>query len=413
MKAILVIIGNEILSGETPDTNSQFIATSLHNIGISVMKKIVVPDDQKYISNALDEAFKIASFVITSGGLGPTSDDKTKATLAEYFNYKLVFDKKVFSHIKSFLVNKNIIINEANKSQAFIPESTKVLTNNFGTAPGLLFEKEGRILISLPGVPFEMKALIESEVIPYCKKKFDLSPIINRNIRTVGIAEAVIAERIDSIVKELPKNINIAFLPNLGEVNIRLTGTGRDEQMVRKEIDNVLVNIQKKFKEYIYGYDDQSLPEVIGELLKYTKATLATAESCTGGYLSHLITAISGSSEYYKGSVIAYSNEIKTEVLGVKEVTLIEHGAVSCETAEQMALGVMKRFNTTFAIATTGIAGPTGGSKEKPVGTVWIAVSSQKGIISKKFQINLGRLQNIKFFSNMGLNLLRNQIKAM
>ena len=410
MEAIIIIIGSEVLSGETLDTNSQFIGKLLNNTGIPVIKKITIPDDKAMITQALSEANDQAEIVIITGGLGPTNDDITKKTLAEYFNSKLVFNKEVFEHVKELFKNRFPQLTKLNEEQAMIPACATALRNRLGTAPGLLIEHLNKIVIALPGVPYETQNLMTEEVLPFLANKFNKFTLINKNIRTIGLGESLIANQLKDIEDNLPENIKLAYLPHLGQVKLRLTAYGRDHASVSKQLELITNSISEQLSNIIYGYDDEELQECMGRLLKNEKASLSIAESCTGGYISHLITSIPGCSDYFKGSVVSYANEIKINELGIDENILKQFGAVSQENAEAMAQGIRNRFNTDYALATTGIAGPDGGSAEKPVGTCWFAVASKNKTISKKIVFDRGRKQNIEFFSINALNLLRKMI---
>jgi len=407
MEVALVIIGTELLSGETLDTNSQYIGRALTSQGIGVNFKVTIPDIAEDIKRALDMAFGLSSIVLMTGGLGPTKDDITKNLIAGYFRSEMKFRPEVFEHIQELLKHRLPKISYLNKEQAIIPECASVLENRLGTAPGLLIQKEGRILIAMPGVYYETVYLTDHEVIPYLKKLVHDESFVSRNIRLVGIPESYIANEITDIEENLPEHIKLAYLPHLGQVKLRLTGKGNNKIILRKEIDEILAKIYDRLEKYIYGYDDTELPMAIGKLLSDQKSTLSIVESCTGGYLSHLITSVPGSSGYFKGSMVTYANEIKTGILGVNEDIIKQFGAVSMENAEAMAKNIQLKFNTDFGLATTGIAGPTGGSEEKPVGTLWIAVSSNDKVISHKIVFDRGRLQNIQFFSVYALDLLR------
>jgi nicotinamide-nucleotide amidase len=407
MEVALVIIGTELLSGETLDTNSQYIGRALSNAGIGVNFKVTIPDIAENIKNALDMAFAQSSVVIMTGGLGPTKDDITKNLIAAYFGSEMKFRPEVFEHIQELLKHRLPNLSLLIRDQAVIPECARVLVNRLGTAPGLLVEQEGRVLIAMPGVHYEAVGLTDHEVIPYLKKLMQGESFVSRNLKLVGIPESYIANEIKDIEESLPEHIKLAYLPHLGQVKLRLTAKGNNETQLKQEIDIILEKIKSRVEKNVYGYDDTELPMAIALLLKDRKATLSIAESCTGGYLSHMITTVPGSSEYFKGSMVAYENEIKTGLLGVNEEIISQFGAVSMENAEAMAMQVRLKFKTDFGLATTGIAGPTGGTAEKPVGTLWMAASSEDKVISHKIVFDRGRIQNIQFFSVYALDLLR------
>ena len=412
MKAAIIVIGNEVLSGETLDSNSQFLGQQLFKIGIPVVKKISVPDEAAFIKDAIPECFSVADVVICSGGLGPTSDDITKKTLAEYFESELVFDEKVFENIREILKHHYKKFSEVHRNQAFIPDKATVLPNLMGTASGLLFTKNDKILIALPGVPFELQYICLNHVIPYLLSMKTRSSILNKNIKTIGIGESVISEMIKDIEDKLPAGIKLAYLPSIGQVKLRLTAFSDINPDADELLQITTESISERLSAYIYGYDDDQIAGVIGQLLRDKNKTLAIAESCTGGYLSHLITSEAGSSDYFKGSLIAYSNEIKIKELNVPERIINQYGAVSRECAEAMAKGIREKVNSDYGIATTGIAGPGGGSADKPVGLVWIAVATSEGIESRDIIFDRGRLQNIHFSAVTALNLLRKKIRA-
>jgi nicotinamide-nucleotide amidase len=411
MKACIIVIGNEILSGETLDSNSAFLGKQLNEIGIPVVKKISIPDKKEDIFKAIDQAFEVADVVLTSGGLGPTNDDITKQVIAEYFDSEFEHDEFAFKYITELLKQRGRKPQQVHYDMALIPKKAKALRNRLGTASGLMFEENGKTLISMPGVPYELRSITVDEVIPFLKKKNGSLKLINRNIRTVGIYESLIAEKIKHIEDKLPENISLAYLPNLGQVKLRLTATGNNDDELKKQLQKIEEDILEIVGEHVYGFDDVSLEEAIGKILKEKNAFVGTAESCTGGYLAHTFTQHPGSSEYFKGSVVAYSNEIKMKQLQVKQETLEQYGAVSKECIEEMAKGALTALDVDYSIATSGIAGPDGGTEEKPVGTIWIAIASKDEVISEKLQFNRGRLQNIKYTVAMGLYRLWEMVK--
>ncbi|MBL6963999.1 MAG: competence/damage-inducible protein A [Bacteroidetes bacterium] len=407
-EAGIIVIGNEVLSGETLDTNSQYIGKKLNELGIVIRKKISVPDEKEDIIQAIDSLWSCCNLIIVSGGLGPTNDDITKKTLATYFNSELIFSQEIFEAIKKMLRHRVPVISDAHRNQAYVPHNARVLLNKLGTAAGLLFEKEGKVLIALPGVPYELRGLMDSEVRSYLQKLTSSNSLINKNIKTIGIAESIIAQKIKDIEDSLPVYIKLAYLPSIGQVKLRLTAqNGKDKDSLSKELDVLIEKISSRISEYIYGYGDVTVTEAIGLLLRERAASLSTAESCSGGFIAHSITSVSGSSEYYLGGIIAYSNQMKVKELGVSKSILDTYGAVSQECAEAMAKGARKKYGTSYAISTTGIAGPKGGSKEKPVGTIWLAVDSEDETISKKIVFDRGRIQNIHLSSVIVLNMLR------
>lgn len=410
MKAVIITIGDELLIGQTIDTNSAFIGSELSRIGFDIYRKISIHDRRDDILETYSEVTGKVQLVITTGGLGPTSDDITKLTICDIFGTRLVMNDLVFQMIEEMMRRRGIIMNDNNRNQAMVPENCSIIKNETGTAPGMLFEKEGTMFIFMPGVPFEMKYMMTEHVIPLLKQRFNSQSIIHKNIMTYGLAEAVLAERLAQFEADLPVNISLAYLPSSGVIKLRLTAKGTDKEILKKTIDEQVKKLYLTIPDLIYGEDEKPLEKVIGEQLKGKKQTVCTAESCTGGKIAHMITSIPGSSDYYKGSVIAYDNSVKKHLLGVPDKVLMKYGAVSRQTVELMAKGARKLLGTDYSVATSGIAGPDGGSESKPAGLVWIAVSSEKGIISGKYLYGKDRNQNILRFSNAALNLLRLQI---
>jgi nicotinamide-nucleotide amidase len=413
MKASIITIGDELLIGQTIDTNSAFIGAELSAIGFDVTKITSIHDRREDILEELKEASMRSDVVLITGGLGPTSDDITKQTLCEYFNTKLVINQQVLKLIETMMASRNFAMNENNRRQAEVPESCRVLENRTGTAPGMWFEKDNLVYVSMPGVPHEMKHLMNVHVLPEFKKRFTSQVIIHRNIMTYGTFEAKLAELLVDFESGLPKNIKLAYLPASGVIKLRLTGTGDDRIELEKLMNEQVHNLYRIIPEFIYGENEESLQKVVGGLLKQRNLTVCTAESCTGGEIAHLITSIRGSSFYFNGSVVAYSNEIKTRLLGVPEVLIEKHGAVSEEVVKRMAAGAAETMRSDYAVATSGIAGPDGGTELKPVGTVWIAVASHKGVITEKKVFGNDRELNIRRFSLAALNLLRKQILSI
>jgi nicotinamide-nucleotide amidase len=410
MKAAIVTVGDELLIGQTVDTNSAWIGAELSKLGFDVFRITSVHDGRNDIFRALDESSQDADAVIITGGLGPTSDDITKHTLADYFNTRMVLNKDVLRMIEEMMSRRNYPMNENNRRQALVPESCRVLYNAVGTAPGMWFEKEGTIFASMPGVPFEMKHIMTEHVLPELNKRFRTQVIVHRNIMTYGTSEARLAEMLSEFEAGLPRSVKLAYLPSSGIIKLRLTAAGNDNDILHRIVDEQAEKLYSIIPELIYGENEEPLEKVIGRLLIERNESLSTAESCTGGLIAHLITSIPGSSAYYRGSVIAYDNTVKSLQLGVKEETLSEFGAVSREAVNEMAEGARKLFNTDFAVATSGIAGPEGGTESKPVGTLWIAVASAQGTISEKRNFGNDRMNNLTRFSFAALNLLRLQI---
>ncbi len=410
MKASIITIGDELLIGQTVDTNSTWMGAELSKYGFDVFRMTSVHDRREDILYALKEATGKSDVVLLTGGLGPTSDDITKQTLCEFFDTHLIMNEEVLVMNEMMMRQRNFPLNERNRRQAEVPESCRVLKNESGTAPGMWFEKDNTIFISMPGVPHEMKHLMDKMVLPELKKRFTSQIIIHRNIMTYGTFESKLADILTDFESGLPKNVKLAYLPASGIIKLRLTGTGTDKKALSSTLDKQVDILYKTIPEFIYAEDEESLETVIGKLLKSKQNTLSTAESCTGGEISHLITSVAGSSSYYKGSVIAYENSVKIKLLGVQASTIEKFGAVSEQTVREMAEGARKLFNTNYSVATSGIAGPDGGSGEKPVGTLWIAVASEKEVVCEKRVFGNDRTINVTRFSVASLNLLRKQI---
>jgi nicotinamide-nucleotide amidase len=410
MQAEIITIGDELLLGMTVDTNSAFIATILTEAGFRVYQITSISDSREHILKAIDEAFTRSDFVIVTGGLGPTSDDITKETIAEYFNSSLVNDDATLETISALLKSRGLDMNENNRKQALVPEKCRVLSNARGTAPGMLFEKDGHSLVSMPGVPYEMRYIMETHIIPYITHHFRKETIVYRTVMTYGTFEAKLAEILEPFEEELPGDIRLAYLPTAGIIKLRLTAGGADREEALEKINGQISKLQGIIPQYIYGYDGITLEKAVGEHLESKAFTLAIAESCTGGRISGMITSVPGSSAYFRGAVIAYDNSIKIRELGVDSAVLEENGAVSEPVAAAMAEGVRKRLGTDFGVATTGVAGPGGGTTEKPVGTVWIAVASAAGTVTRKYGFGMNRETNIRRASLASLNMLREQI---
>ncbi|CAG5068928.1 Nicotinamide-nucleotide amidohydrolase PncC [Dyadobacter sp. CECT 9623] len=409
-RAEIITIGDEILFGQIIDTNTQWIGTQLTDIGIRPTRKTSVGDNKQDILSAFTEASQRASVIIVTGGLGPTRDDITKHTFCEYFHTELEINQDALALVTSFFAKRGRVMTELNIQQAALPKNCTYIPNLWGTAPGMWFEKDNVVYVSLPGVPYEMKNLMEHEILPRLKARFSTTIIQHKSIRTIGIGESFLAEKIADWETALPEHIKLAYLPHFGQVRLRLTGTGTDQGILDRDLQAQVSAVTPLIEEFIFGYDLDELETVVGSLLKENNATLGTAESCTGGYVASRITSVSGSSQYFEGSVVSYSNAVKTNVLGVKKETLLEFGAVSEQTAREMAEGARKVLNTTFAIATTGIAGPDGGTPDKPVGTVWIACATPNETFTQLLSLRNDRKINIELTSSYALNLLRKTI---
>ncbi len=410
MKAEIITIGDELLIGQTIDTNSAWMGAELSLAGFDVHKKTTIHDNRSDILQALSDSSGKSDVVLITGGLGPTSDDITKQTLCEFFNTKLVLDEEVLDMIGKMMLRRNFPMNENNRRQAEVPESCMVLTNAAGTAPGMWFEKDDTIFISMPGVPVEMKYIMNQHVLPALKKRFTSQVIIHRNVMTYGAPEARLAEILTGFEAALPGHIKLAYLPSSGIIKLRLTGSGTDHKSVSDSVEIQVNKLYTIIPDLIYGENEESLEMVIGKLLREKKKTLCTSESCTGGNIAHLITCIPGSSDYFVGSVIAYSNSVKTQLLGIDERIIEKEGAVSEPVIRAMAEGAKRILKTDYCVATSGIAGPGGGTPEKPVGTIWIAVASGSGTVAEKHTFGTDRIANITRFSLVALNMLRKQI---
>jgi len=409
MTAEIITIGDELLIGQVVDTNSAWMAEKLNETGIPVRQITSISDNREHILTTLAEASQRAGIILITGGLGPTKDDITKTTLCEYFGSTMIFSETAYEDVSNLFRSRGLPVTSLNRSQAMVPECCTVIPNHDGTAPGMWFEKDGVIYVSMPGVPFEMKGLMTREILPRLVSRSD-TVIMHRTLLTEGIGESFLADRIRSWEEGLPSHIKLAYLPQPGIVRLRLSARGAEKKELEAELQKAVDDLLPLAGEFIFGEGNDTLEEVVGRLLREKGHTLATAESCTGGYIAHLITSIAGSSDYFKGSVVAYANEIKEKLLGVKSGTLAGHGAVSSETVKEMAEGARDRFGTDYAIAVSGIAGPAGGTLDKPVGTTWIAVASPKGTVTRKFNLGDHRGRNIQRAAIAALSMLRKKI---
>lgn len=406
----IITIGDEILIGQIVDTNSAWMAKELNNAGIRIKQITSVSDDKDHIKKAIDEARTRVDIILITGGLGPTKDDMTKATLCEYFNTTLKRDEAAYANVKSIFDSRGLPFTPINEKQADVPINCTPIMNTKGTAPGMWFEEFGKVIVSMPGVPYEMKAMMENFVIPKLSEKFKTPYIIHQTILTQGIGESFLSERISSWEDSLPENCKLAYLPSTGMVRLRLSSVGEDKIALESQVRNLIDKLTPLISDYIYGYDNESMEQIVGRLLRSKNKKISTAESCTGGYIAHRITSVPGSSAYFEGSVIAYSYEIKEKILGVKKETLEKYGAVSEQVVLAMANGVNKNFNTDYSIAASGIAGPDGGTPDKPVGTVWIAIATPEKTFAKKFLFGNDRERNIIRTNITALNLLRQEL---
>ncbi len=412
MKAQIITIGDELLIGQTVDTNSAWIGAELSKLGFDVIRKISIHDRREDILATLAEVNGKSDIVMITGGLGPTSDDITKQTLCEFFRTRLVINHDVLNMIEEMFSKRNWPMNDTNRRQAEVPEACMVLKNAAGTAPGMWFEKDRTIFVSMAGVPHEMIYIMKEHVLPELKKRFSSQAIIHKNIMTYGVGESSLAEILTGFEQGLPPEIKLAYLPSYGIIKLRLTATGPDRQYLENIVEHQVKKLYNTIPDLIYGEDEESFEAAIGRMLKGKGATLCTAESCTGGKIASMLTSVPGSSAYYIGSVIAYENSVKKDLLGVSSEILDNYGAVSRECVEEMAEGARRLLKTDYSVATSGIAGPDGGSESKPVGTVWIAVSSESGTKSGRFNFGADRIININRFSTAALNLLWKQISG-
>jgi nicotinamide-nucleotide amidase len=414
-KAEVITIGDEILYGQITDTNTQYLGEKLGELGIKIIRKSSVGDTKDAILQIIKEGFERADLLILTGGLGPTKDDITKATIAEFFNVGFKTDYATLEQVKDFFEKRNRPLLEINKLQAEIPSNAIVLPNKLGTAPGMWIEHNGKVLISLPGVPYEMKHIMETSGLEKIKVFFKPKTIIHKMIHTIGLGESFLAEKIKDWEENLPSQLKLAYLPSLGIVKLRLTAQGdEDRQELLNLLHQYVETLVPLIERYIFGYDeDGNFSAQLGKILKSKNLTIATAESCTGGYIGHMLTLVPGSSQYYKGSIIAYHNNAKVDLLNVNAKDIEQHGAVSEQVAKQMAKNVRLKLGTEIGIATTGIAGPDGGSVEKPVGTVWVAYSDVYQTTAYRMLYTSNRENNIKLSSLYALNLVRMKLLGL
>ncbi len=405
-KVEIITIGDEILIGQIVDTNSAWLGVELNKRGFEIAQITSIHDRKQHITTTITDALSRADVVLITGGLGPTKDDITKHTLAEYFGSELVFSQAVYANIEELFKHRQYVFNELTRAQALVPKCCTVIQNTTGTAPIMWFEHEGKIIVSMPGVPVEMKTAMEVDIFARLQAYFHTDNILHQTIVTYGIPESSLAIRLTDWENTLPEHIKLAYLPNNGIVKLRLSGTSNDEDMLKNEIAEQVQQLIPIIGENIMAFEDIALEAQVAKLLIQNKQTMSTAESCTGGNIAHTITRIAGSSAYFKGSVVAYSNEVKEHVLGVNAQDIETHGAVSQEVVEQMAQGARKALNTDYAVATSGIAGPDGGTAEKPVGTVWVAACSAHKTVSKEFHFGAKRIQNIDRATQAALYML-------
>lgn len=406
-QASIITIGDELLIGQVIDTNSAWMAQQLNKAGIKVSRRVAVGDVWDEIWNALDAESRLTDIILITGGLGPTADDITKPLLCKYFGGKMIIDEGARQNVITIFTRLNRPIIERNLAQAEVPDVCTVIQNKRGTAPGMWFNKNGKVFVSMPGVPHEMKGMMEDFVIPELGKQFELPVIIHKTLLTAGVGESFLAELIKDFEEALPAHIKLAYLPNYGMVRLRLTTSGFNKPEIEQEISLHFNQMQTLVKDHLVTNEDEPMEKVLGKMLQENNKTMCTAESCTGGYIAHLITSIPGSSAFYDGSVVSYSYGAKEDLLNVNHQTLLEKGAVSEEVVTAMAKGALRNIKSDYVIAVSGIMGPGGGMPEKPVGTVWAAVGSNKKIVVQKLFFRFDRQKNIELTAVTALNLLR------
>ncbi len=409
--ASIITIGDELLIGQVIDTNSAWMATELNKAGIWVRRRVAIGDAREEIIKALNEESNNADVILITGGLGPTADDITKPVLCEYFGGQLIVDEGALKNVQQIFARLNRPMLASNLKQAEVPDTCTVIQNKRGTAPGMWFEKEGKIYVSMPGVPHEMKGMMTDYVIPTLPEHFQMPFIVSRTLLTAGIGESFLSELIKEFEENLPRTIKLAYLPNYGMVRLRLTGIDNAKEAIETIVQQQFELLKKLVAEYLVTDQDDAMHIVVSKLLKQQNKTLSTAESCTGGYIASLLTSESGASDFFLGSVVSYANSVKHDVLAVSQQTLETVGAVSEETVQEMVKGALALLKTDYSIAVSGIMGPGGGSEEKPVGLVWVAVGNAEKIITQKFNFRFDRRRNIELTSNNALNLLRKLIQ--
>lgn len=415
MIAEIITVGDEILIGQTIDTNSAWLGEQLHLQGIRLNRIVTISDNREEIIRSIDESFSRCDLILMTGGLGPTQDDITKETLAEYFGTHLEMHEDILAEIDAFFTSRGRQMLEVNRKQAELPKDADILPNKRGTAQGMWFEKTGKVLISMPGVPYEMKGIMRDGGFDKIRSFFETEPIIYKTVLTQGMGESFLADLVSDWETALRhEGLSLAYLPSPGMVKLRISGFAKNGNAneIKDRIDWYAAELVKRIPQNAFGIERQTIAEVVGTILQKRNQTIAFAESCTGGYLAHLMTSNPGSSEYFLGSAVTYSNEAKVNILGVLESTLAEAGAVSEKTVKEMAEGARKKFNATFAIATSGIADPDGGTDEKPVGTIWIGLGGPKKTIAKQLNLGNSRSRNITISALTALNWLRNEILA-
>lgn len=410
MKVEIITIGDEILIGQIIDTNSAWMAQKLNEIGAKVERIVTITDQLADIKSSLKIAESRADIVLITGGLGPTKDDVTKKALAEYYHCGFTFYPEIAEHISQLFARFGKQITELNRLQAELPAACEPLQNDQGTAPGMWFNQNNTVVVSMPGVPYEMKGIMRNHVLPRIREKFNAPTILHKTVLTMGMGESWLSEHIAGWEAELPRELKLAYLPSPGRVRLRLSAFGNKPEPLQTILNEHIARLAELIPDLIFGYDNDTIEKVVGELLRNKEQTVATAESCTGGLIAHKITSVSGSSAYFLGSVVSYANEVKMNALGVSEESLKEFGAVSEAVVCQMAEGVRSNMGADYGVATSGIAGPNGGTEEKPVGTVWIAVAGPLRTVARKYQFGHNRGRNIEISANTALNMLRKEL---
>ena len=411
ISASIITIGDELLIGQTIDTNSAWMAQELNKIGVWVKRRVAVGDNRQDIWQALDNESTEAEIILITGGLGPTADDITKPLLCDYFGGKMIVNEEVLQHVTTIFRRLNRPLIDRNLKQAEVPDVCEVLMNERGTAPGMLFRKGKKIFVSMPGVPHEMKGLMSKKVLPLLQAEFQMPFILHRTLLTAGVGESFIAEKIQNWEEALPEAVKLAYLPNYGMVRLRLTTQTNEKEKAEQELDRLFVELQELVKEWLIIDKEEPLEKALGDLLIIKNKSLSTAESCSGGYIAHLLTSVPGSSLYFKGTVVAYSYDAKETILGVKHETLEAKGAVSEETITEMFNGLMNATTADYGIATSGIMGPGGGTEDKPVGTVWVAVGSREKMVAKRLHFRFDRAKNIELTATNALLMLFQFVK--
>lgn len=407
MKAIIITVGDEILIGQIVDTNSAWLGQRMNEIGVDIVEKIAIGDDHNLILKSIDYAFENADLILMTGGLGPTKDDITKHAIAEYFKVGLTFSQPTYDRIVKLFERFNRPVTKSLEDQCYLPSNVTLLKNKMGTAPGMLFQKGEKLLIAMPGVPYEMQSIVSEELIPILQQKNTSVFILHSTIMTAGEGETVLADKILPKLTQLPDHIKLAYLPSLGSVRLRLTGKSDDIEKLQNELHHFTKIIVDELGDLVYGFNDESLEAHLLRVCVEKNITMSTAESCTGGYLAHKLTSVAGSSAYFMGSIVSYANAIKTNVLKVQQETLDTYGAVSEETVKEMLSGLLNVTNTTIGISISGIAGPDGGSAEKPVGTIWLALGTKVQVQTFRLNSTKDRLKNIEYATTVAMNKLR------